>query len=167
MFTIHIDEGGIDQLLTDLTGFETDLDRRQQPLQEVKERQIERWNRNYMSQGGEYQSWAPNAAATVRDRARRGYATFPPLIVTGRTLSHFQTQNEEGDVSASAIEWNFTNQPGGDRWASTVSHHTGYTLGKSRVPARMLWDLDRQDEDALKQAFEEYLTEITAKHNLD
>lgn len=167
MISIHIDESGISKLLADLTGFEADLEDRREPLQEVKERQIARWNRNYTSQGGEYQAWAPNAAATIRDRASRGYATFPPLQVTGRTLAHFRSQNEEGNVSASAIDWNFNNQPGGDRWASTVSHHTGYTLGRSRVPARMLWDLDRQDEDALQQTFEAFLSKIIAEHNLD
>ena len=167
MIMIHIDEEGITKLITDLTGFEADLERREDPLNEVKERQIQRWARNYASQGGEYQAWAPNAAATIRDRVSRGYAPAPTLLVTGRTLAHFQTLNEEGQVSASAIDWNFTNQPGGDRWASTVSHHTGYTLGRSRVPARMLWDLDRQDEDALQQTFEVYLSRIIAEHNLD
>lgn len=167
MFRIHIEEEGINAIIRDLTRFEADLENREEPLEEVKERQIARWNRNYMSQGGEYRSWPGNAPSTIRSRQERGYQGWPPLIVEGRMITHFRDQNEEGNVSSSAIDWNMENRPDGDRWLSTVSHHTGYRLGKSRIPSRMLWDLDRQDEDALQNTFEVYLGKIIAEHNLD
>lgn len=161
------DAGSLKKVIADLTGFENGLEDREEALERVKERQIERWQRNFASQGGEYQSWAPSAAATQASRMRRGFSPTPTLMVTGRTLAHFTQQNEEGSVSSSAINWNFENQPLGDRWASTVSLHTGYRLRGNRVPSRMLWDLDRKDEDALKEEFEEFIGELQRRFSLD
>jgi hypothetical protein len=123
---------------------------RRELLREIRQEQSERWAEHFMSEGsGE---WDETSMFQQRRRVQEGYAPQPTLFRSGSTFSWFDAQNRRGRVNAASITWNFTNREG----AYTVSHHTGYDLGGSTVPARELWPLERY-EDEIADQIEEWV----------
>jgi len=147
MISISVDTSQITDAIRRVGKFISALQHRQDLNQMLKEEQNERWARNFESQGGEYEDWQDTSMSYQQQRTREGFAPTPTLFRSGRTFLHFIVQNEAAGVSNNAVNWNFSNRIAGRNGAYTVSHHTGYTLGGSTVPARLLWDLDEEDED--------------------
>jgi len=127
------------------------LEDRRQLLIDIREQQAEEWREDFESQqGGE---WAETSPFQQARRVQEGYSPTPTLRRSGATFDWFNTQNMRGRVNAASITWNFQNREG----AYTVSHHTGYTLGGSEVPARELWRLEAEDEDRIANDIEEWV----------
>lgn len=127
------------------------LDDRRELLEGIKKDQAERWSEDFME--GSAGGWAPTSVSQQARRIKEGYSPTPTLIRSGATLEHFVRQNQQGRVNAASITWNFTNREG----AYTVSHHTGFNLGGSTVPARPLWDIDPEDEEHIVRDIEEFV----------
>lgn len=129
------------------------LENRRELLLEIKKDQATRWAEDFMAGGDP--AWAPTSPSQMARRIRQGYSPTPTLFRSGNTFDHFVQQNEAGKVNAASIRWDFHNREG----AYTVSHHTGYTLGGSAVPARQLWDITPEDEDLIVADIEEFVME--------
>ena len=129
------------------------LEDRRELLIKIKEDQATRWAEDFLSGGDP--AWAPTSASQQARRVRQGFSATPTLFRSGNTFDHFDMENRAGKVNAASITWNFQNREG----AYTVSHHTGYTLGRSSVPARQLWDITPEDEDLIVSDIEEFVME--------
>ena len=161
MITIRVVTHGLDHVIKGVSAFIREMDNRKEVLQDIKEQQIERWATNFESEGGEYDKWPESAMATQEYRTEEGMAPQPTLQRDGSLMTHFLAENQAGKVTNNAVNWEFTNSPPG---GSTVSHHTGYVLNQSTIPARVLWDLDRKDEDRGQMEIEEWLGGLVAKY---
>lgn len=161
MITIRMNEKGLTRMISGIAGFMHDVERRQEVLDKIKKEQAERWVRNFNSQGGEYEEWEETSEAYQKRRVEKGNAPQPTLLETGGMLDLVTDQSNKGKVTNSAVNWNFSNQPGR---AYPVSHQTGYVLGRSNVPARILWDLDKEDEDRGADMLEDWLEDIAVRN---
>jgi phage gpG-like protein len=164
MIRFDIDAKGLDKAIRDVSDFIADVKNRKDVMQEIKQEQIDRWAENFQSFGAEYEPWRETSKSYREQRVREGYASSPTLYRSGRTFAHFLQQNEAGQATNSAVNWSFTNRIAGRNGAYTVSHHSGYQLGKSTVPARVLWDLDEEDEDRVEADLEQWLDQLGDKH---
>lgn len=164
MISITVDTSEITDAIRRIGRFISALQHREDLNQMLKEEQNERWARNFQSRGGEYEDWAETSDFQQQRRVQEGYSPTPTLEMTGRTLQHFLSQNDEASITNSAVNWNFTNRIAGRDGQYTVSHHTGYRLGNSQVPARLLWDLDEEDEDRGEQDVELWLEANAEKY---
>ena len=143
------------------------LENRTEPMQKIKSRQIKRWQKNFFSQGGEYQSWAPLRPFTVRRRI--GGADIP-LIETGGLLTHFTRLNANGEVTNDAVNWNMTNAGGFGGAAHILEQHFGINPNKGKpmgpgvqmgpVPPRTLWDMDDRDDEENMDILDQWATRI-------
>lgn len=151
---INVSTGTIQQLDRRYRGVREaikNLDDRHKLLEEIKQGQVDRWAQDFMS-GGDPE-WTPTSPSQKERRVKQGFSPTPTLIRSGATMAHFFSQNEEGNVGAASITWSFSNRKG----AYTVSHHTGYGLGRSTIPSRMLWNLDSEDQDIIAEQIEEFV----------
>lgn len=168
MIKIRIEYTGLNEIISGLNGFIRDLRNRKELMDKLKETQVERWQANFESRGGEYEEWQETSPEYQAVRVAEGFSPTPTLERSGRLLTHFTSQNEAGKTNNSAVRWEFFNRVAGRRGAYTVSHHTGYQLGKGArkhpVPARVLWDLDNQDEDRGATEIENWIDELAARH---
>ena len=153
---------------------------RSQPFDEIKQRQIKRWETNFDSEGGIYGEWPPldawhfdaeegewHLGWTGRDRQAMGLDPEGPMLIrTEGTFRSFVEQNENGKVSENAVFWSFRNTGGGVRGgAYPVSHHVGYlTALGTYVPSRVLWDLDEEDEDFADDMLERHVEAVVRRY---
>jgi phage gpG-like protein len=137
-------------------------------MQQVKQYMVDRWATNFSSEGQIYGKWKGLAGWTLQDRAKKGYGSSPILVRTGALFSHFIRENEAGEVSNDAVYWQMKNkgsrgQPGG--W--TVRHHEGYDNplpNRGRIPARVLWDINDEDEERIEEITEDYVDIIIRRY---
>ena len=145
MITIRVASGSIQSLTRASNRVKAavkDIDDRHEVLQEIKEGQNERWLSDFLAGG--------NPTWEASWNAKHGLNAT--MMRTGNTLNHFISQNEEARLGAANVLWAFSNAPP----ASTVSHHTGYTLGGNTVPARTMWEFHPRDEEIIGNLIEEW-----------
>lgn len=169
MLQIKIDTKELDAFIRKLEKGRDQLERLEKPLKKVKEKQIARWAKNFTSQGGIYDKWAPLSPDwTIPERQAQGYGSGPILIRNGTLLAHFVEQNEAGEVTNDAINWEMSNKGSSRGYAaSTVSHHTGYPNpipGRGSIPARKLWDFDEKDVETARKILNDYIEDIMEKY---
>lgn len=132
-------------------------------LDRLQKRQENRWMRNFNSQGAEYGTkWA---AITEATRKGRSNPNNPTLVDSGHArgmLKPFMTDNSYpfGDVG---IEWDFTGK--GDSEFPLPFHHTGFTnyMTNRWVSPRVIWELDKKDEDNAFRLFSRWAHEEIRK----
>jgi len=167
MITIKV-EGTkeIDAFLRKAKKAQDQLEDLSKPLTKIKEQQTSRWAKNFTSEGGVYDRWAPLADWTLEERDSMGFGSGPILVRNGTLLAHFVEQNEAGEVTNDAINWEMSNKGGSRGYAAaTVSHHSGYdTALGTHVPARKLWDLDEKDVQNAEKILEKYVDSIIKRY---
>lgn len=157
MISINISAEGLDSFIRGLNDFSRQLRNRSEILRKVKSDQVRRWSANFLSEGAEYgKHWEPTSEHTV------GYSGRT-LYQTGGTYRYFMSLNNAGQVDNDDIEWEFYNAMNGRGGQYPVSHHEGYSLGSSRVPSRMLWDLDPEDEDRIEQGIGRWVLQVAER----
>lgn len=139
----------------------------------------ERWIYNFQAQGGLYQRWAPLEPRTKENRAKMGIGPGPKLDRTGGDYSLIGMNDGVGGMLFEQVadqidnrvvweeditEWSFTNDPP----HYPLSHHFGYPnpwpIAKD-VPARLIWDINRQDAARVKEYFLRYITSVLQYYN--
>ena len=137
---------------------------RREVLEKIKRRQISRWARNFDTQGSIYGPWpALSPSWTIPERRSEGYGAGPKLIRDGYLRAHFVRSNNEGQVTNQAVQWNFQNKY--DAWI--VTHHEGMPNplpNRKPIPARPLWDLDPEDEDAMVKIMDDWVDDIVKRY---
>lgn len=157
MIKLRIEAKGLDEFIRGLSDFIRQMKNRSEIMRKIKRDQVSRWSANFLSEGAEYgKHWEPTSENTV------GYSGRT-LYQTGGTYRFFMSLNEDGQVDNNSIEWGFYNAMNGRGGQYPVSHHTGYNLGSSRVPARMLWDLDNQDEDRIEEDLSRWVMQVAER----
>ena len=160
------------QLVRNAERAEAKLRDRREPLQRIKKRQVQRWQNNFFTQGGEYGSkWAPLSPFTV---GRRIGGADIPLVETGGLLTHFTRLNAAGEVSNEAVTWNMSNAGGFGGAAHILEQHFGISPNRGKplgpnvqmgdVPSRPLWDLDDKDEEQTGDLLYEWVGRIVNQY---
>jgi hypothetical protein len=162
MITLRLDMRGIVGLRTRVMSAMRKLEQRQPAMEQIKHEQIIRWITNFSTEGGEYGGWAGLSEMTIRERGNSG----PILQRSGGLFQDVIAQSDEGRVSPALIDWVFRNRGSGRGDPFPVSHQTGYTspLTGGPVPARVIWDLDGEDEQRAFEIMEDYVDRIIATH---
>jgi phage gpG-like protein len=139
------------------------LDERQPLMQRIKDRQIRRWATNFNSQGALYGAWPALSPFTLARRAREGSGS-KMLVRTGRLVSWVTANNRAGVVDNQSVHWNF--RFSGKDGSYAVFHNDGYysVLYKAPVPARLIWDLNEQDENEIAELTEDYVDAVIARY---
>lgn len=130
------------------------LEDRKELMAKIKQDMVQEWAKDFQSGGDP--AWAPTSASYQRTRIREGYSPTPTLRRSGALEANFYSQNQAGRINAASVTWNFRNAMGE---AYPVSHHTGYTLGSSNVPARQLWDITGDDESRISKLVEDFVAQ--------
>ena len=154
----------VENLRRSALAFLHQLERREDVLRKIKERQIARWARNFDQQGKIYGPWpALSPRWTIPERRAQGYGAGPKLIREGYLRTHFVRSNQEGVVDNQAVQWNFRNKF--DAWI--VTHHEGMPNplpNRAPIPARPLWDLDPTDEDAIANILDDWVDDVIVRY---
>lgn len=124
-----------------------------------------RWILNFKESGRLYTRWEPLAEWTQEDRRKKGYgADRPKLEREGWLFSDFTEQiSDNATVTAEMTNWDFVNNP--PHYA--LSHHVGFENPiptASPVPARILWDINREDQREVKDRFLKYIINVLSKY---
>lgn len=110
-----------------------DLEDRREVMEQTKRYMINRWNTNWIMQGGIYGSWAPNSSWKEPGGMLEGN--------TGQLVGYFFAANESGRVTESEVSWHFEHE-------YAVTHSTSglnpNPIGR-KVPKRVLWDMNETD----------------------
>ena len=147
------------------------LENREAVMQQIKGHMIERWATNLTSEGAIYGKWKSLSNTwTIPDRLDKGFGAGPILVRSGRLFTSFMNANKAGEITNQAVTWNFTNTGGhgsetGEGWF--VAHHLGYPNplpNHGPIPPRILWDVNADDEAAIQEILDNYVTEVVNKY---
>lgn len=169
LITVKIDAPDLQKYLSRAQRAKEALSNRSKPLADIKKKQIARWAQNFTGQGSLYGGWAGLSNDwTIPERVAEGFGSGPILVRQGTLLAHFVEQNEAGEISNDAINWEFSNKGSSRGYAgATVSMQTGYPNplpGRAGIPARILWDLNATDEENGRKILEKWVDRIIAKY---
>lgn len=124
--------------------------------EEARDYMAKRWDENFQGEGSIYSSWSQlEPSWTVIERG----SAHPILVRDASLWAHFAEQNEDATITTDTTEWSFQNEEG----AWTVSHHEGYPnpiRGRRRIPARVLWDFNNEDEQHIEELFSVWLDSV-------
>jgi phage gpG-like protein len=174
--------GELDRRRKGVNIFRSELEDRRNLLKEVNDYLEVEWLNNFADKGARYEKWKPLAKATQEDRRSKGYNPTDTLIRDSDLNAAFAEQSSSGRINAASVRWKFSDT--GESFP--VSHHLGFenpnkgrgrykskakgrkgrlkSSSASAIPARMLWDIDDQNENEIASMVEDFLTRLAIKH---
>lgn len=137
------------------------LHRRQEPLVKIKSYLVNRWYRNFLSEGAEYEPWEPLSPVSDplhgwslrRDPTDGPYV--PILFWTGDLFANVIDQSDAGRVSTTNVEWVFRNTAP----SYPISHQVGWNPIADQTP-RIIWKIDDQDEDTAHREMSQWVAKV-------
>jgi hypothetical protein len=163
MLIITYDVSGLESFERKMELAMRDLHDRRKPHVTARDYMKRRWAVNFDSQGSIYGKWRPMAAFTIM---WHGPGTL--LNRTGKLRSGFMAQAASPtQLTNDATVWEFVKNPhylfaqhfGNANRSAFAREH-----GLGPVPARRIWGINGEDEDHLRQVFDDYCRFVIQKY---